>query len=110
MNRFGWHAFTACAPSRFPPLVQASRDFRWMNARASWPARCAMRSAADGRLMRSDSCFLETPRNRHLRPLSRPLLTRFEALYAEFSLNWGCIGESQAPRMGGSAARKRNLV
>src|SRR6266550_5163927 len=110
MIHFGWHACMACAASRFPLLERASRDFRWMSARASWPARCALRCAADGRLMRSVSCFLEAPRKRHLRRLSGLLLTRFEALYAEFSLNWGCIGESQAPRMGGSAARKRNLV
>src|SRR6267143_5650778 len=98
------------AASQFRLSARASQDFRWMNVRASWLCHCTMRWKTDGRRKRSDLCFSEAPRRRHLRGLLGPLLTRFEALYAEFSLNWGCIGESQAPRMGGSAARKRNLV
>jgi O-acetyl-ADP-ribose deacetylase (regulator of RNase III) len=39
------------------PAVGASLDFRWMHARASWRVVCAMRSPADGRLKRCDSCF-----------------------------------------------------
>src|SRR6267378_792290 len=108
MIHFDWHASMGYAALRFPLSARASQDFRWMNARGSWLCLCTTRWKTDGRRRRSDLCFSEARRKRHLRGLLGPLLTPFEALYAEFSLNWGCIGERQAPRMGGSAARKRN--
>ena len=40
--RFVWRAKMTCGALQFLRSARASRVFRWMNARASWPSPCTM--------------------------------------------------------------------
>src|SRR5207249_3991787 len=41
-----------------------------------------------------------------LRPRSGPFFRGFRGRFAEFGLNWGCIGQKPTPRMGKSALQQ----